>query len=356
MQTSQSLLIKNIITDAIKRGAVDLHLSVGNNPVLRLNGELVYLDNYKVITQEFMDTWTESLLNEQQKKCLYEDREVVLTHNFDKQLRFKINLYYQRGYLSSTLRYIPAIVPTIDSLGLNPILKDLSRTEKGLVIISGAFGSGRSTTIAAMIEEINQQQKKYIITIEDPIEYLFINKKSIIEQREIGRDVNSYSEAVKYFQEEDGDVLCLEEIDGPMVIPEVLEIAGGGALVLTTVSATSASNTVSRILNSFTSLDLSRVRDLLANSLFAVVCQKIVPKIGGGVEVIGEVMIVNDAIRSIIMSGNIAQIDNIIQTSRKEGMISFDNQLAKLVQARKIAISDAMDNTANKKLFENLIK
>ncbi|PJE58471.1 MAG: type IV pili twitching motility protein PilT, partial [Candidatus Portnoybacteria bacterium CG10_big_fil_rev_8_21_14_0_10_36_7] len=260
MSVGQELTIKNILTEAVKRGASDLHFSVGNNPILRIDDNLLSLDDQPVVTQEFMQELVDFLLVADQKKKLTTNREIVLAYNFDDNLRFKINIFYQRGVLSVSLRYIPFQVPTLQSLKLNPILTDLVKTKNGLIIVSGPFGSGRSTTIASLIEEINQTRKEYIITIEDPIEYIFTNHKSIIEQREVGLDTNSYEEALKYFEEEDGDILFLEEINKPEIIPAVLEIARGSSLVFSTISADSTSNTVARILDMFPDFDQERIR------------------------------------------------------------------------------------------------
>lgn len=336
-------------------GASDLHFSVGNKPVLRVNQDLVFLEDREIIVSEFMEGLISSWLDPQQKELLEKNREIIFTYDFDKELRFKINIFYQKGFLSATFRHIPSQVPTLDSLGVSPELKKLTTFKKGLILVSGPFGSGRSTTAASMVEEINTTRKEYIITIENPIEYIFTNNKSIVEQREVGKDTKSFEEALRYFQEEDGDVLFLEEMGDPKIVPLVLEIANGSSLVISTANADSASKAVSSILDNFTSLDQGRIRDLLSNSLKAVVCQKILPKIGGGVVVVQEIMVVNEAIRSIIASGNISQMDNVIQVSRKEGMISFNQSLADLVRARKVAMEDALAEAPDHKSLENLI-
>lgn len=348
--------IKDILAAAVTQGAADLHFSVGNPPIMRIGGQLTEMTGLEIITQEFMEGFIGILLNNEQKKQLEDRREIIIAFDFDRNLRFKVNVFYQRGFLSATLRYVPVKVPTISSLGISQIVKDLARLESGLVIVSGPFGSGRSTTAAAIIEEINQTQKKYIITIEDPIEYVFTNNKSIIEQRQVGRDTNSFVDALNYFEEENGDVLFVEEMEDPTVIPMVLEIARGGSLVITSSSASSASNTVARILDSFKSFDQERVRNLLSSSLRAVICQRILPKIGGGSVVVQEIMTVNNAIQSMIDSGNIAQIDDVIRTSRGEGMVPFDHGLADLVKNRVISRDDAVNNAINKKRIEDWIK
>ncbi len=356
MSVGKELTIKSILTDAVKRGASDLHFSVGNNPILRIYDQLISLDDQEIITQEFMQEFVDFLLDDYKKNKLLTNREIVLAYNFDNNLRFKINIFYQKGFLSVSLRYIPYQVPTLESLKLNSILSKLVKRKNGLIIVSGPFGSGRSTTIAALIEEINRSRKEYIITIEDPIEYVFTNNKSIIEQREVGVDTNSYEEALKYFEEEDGDVLFLERINKPEIIPAVLEIARGSSLVLSAVSADSASNTIAMILDMFPDYDQKRIRDLLSTSLQAVICQKIIPKIGGGVVVVQEILVTNEAVKSIILSGNISGLDNIIQTSRKEGMISFNYALSELVKSTQISREDALDNATDRKLLESLLR
>ncbi|OGY44138.1 MAG: hypothetical protein A3B89_03265 [Candidatus Buchananbacteria bacterium RIFCSPHIGHO2_02_FULL_40_13] len=356
MSVSQELSIKNILTEAVKRGASDLHFSVGSNPILRIDDKLILLSDQSLITSEYMGGLVDFLLDESKKKKLSSDREIVLARNFDRNLRFKVNIFYQKGFLSVSFRYIPSQVPTLESLKLNPILAELIKYKHGLIIVSGSFGSGRSTTVAALIEEINRQRREYIITIEDPIEYIFTNNQSIVEQREIGLDTNSFEEALKYFEEEDGDVLFLEEINKPAIIPMVLEIARGSSLVLTALSADSVANTVKRILDIFPAYDQERVRDLLATALKAVICQKVIPRIGGGLVIAQEILIVNDAVKSIIADGNIANLDNIVQTSRKEGMVSFNQALTELVRSRQISREDALTNAADRKILEDSLK
>ena len=356
MQANQTLLLKSILAEAVKFRAADLHFSVGNAPLLRIDDQLMPMEDQEVVNQDFMKDLVNLLLTDAQKDALKDCKELIFTYDFEKGLRFKVNIFYQQGFLSATFRYIAPQIPTIDSLGLDATVKKIAAIKKGLVIVSGNFGSGRSSTASAIIEEINQTRKEYIIAVEDPIEYIFVNKKSIIEQREVGKDTNSYADAINYFQEEDGDVLFLDQSDDSKVIPSILELARAGSLVITVMSADSASKTVSRILDSFQSFDQERIRNLLATSLRAILCQKLLPKSGGGLVVVQEIMMVNDAIKSIIASGNIAQLDTIIQTSRKENMVSFNQSLAELYENRRISLEDALENATDKKTFENLIQ
>lgn len=356
MDTSQGLLMKDILAEAIKMGASDLHFSVGNYPILRVGQELRYLENREIINQAFMEKLVEALLAPAQREQLQAKKEIVISYTFDKNLRFKVTIFFQRGFLSAALRYIPVKVPTLAELGIDGLIKKFAALKHGLVIFAGPFGSGRSSTAAALLEEINRSRKAYILTIEDPIEYVFSNNLSVVEQREIGRDVNSFEDALKYFQEEDGDVLFVEQLSQAQIIPLALDIASGNSLVITTMAADTAAKAVASILDSFTSFDQERIRNMLAGALKAVVCQKIIPKIGGGSKAICEIMLVTDTVKATIAKGSISQLDNIIQTSRREGMISFNQAFLEAVKNSEISAEDAIANAPDPASLEKLIR
>lgn len=349
MDTSQNLFLRQILTEGITFSASDWHFTVGHYPIIKVNGELRYLEDKGIITADFMEKMASNLLNAGQKEQLEKEKEIILTYNFDKNFRFKINLFHQKGFLSATFRYLPTQIPALAQLGLPAVIQGLTRLNRGLVIISGPFGSGRTSTAAAMIEEINLSRKKYIITIEDPIEYIYSNKKSVIEQREVGRDTNSALDALSYFQEESGDVLFLEQMNSASIVPSVLEIARGSALVITTMAADTCARTLTAVLDSFPAFDQERIRDLLSGALKAVVCQKLLPKIGGGIMPVCEILLVNDTVRSVIASGNLNQLDNIIATSRREGMVSFNQALSEALKANLITYEEAQENSPDPK-------
>lgn len=354
METTTNLLIKEILIESIKSNAFDIHFSVGNYPLIRvINNNLMFLEDKGIINQDFIEQMVSSMLTAKQKAILEKEKEIIFSYNFDKNLRFKVNIFYQKGFLSVTLRYIKSQIPSLEDLGLAD-LKFLSKLQRGLVVISGPFGSGRSSTAASLINEINKISKKYIITVEQPIEFIFVNDKSIIEQREVGKDANSFYNALTYFQEEGGDVLFVDRMNDPKIIPLILEIATS-SLVFTIVTANSAQAVISLIVDSFQSFDQERIRDMLANSLKAVICQKMIPKISGGVKVIYEYLPVNESVKATIQSGNLKQIDNIINTSKKIGMISLEQSLALAVKNGEIEIGEAMENAKNQKLLENLL-
>ncbi|MFA6593709.1 MAG: ATPase, T2SS/T4P/T4SS family [Candidatus Buchananbacteria bacterium] len=349
MDTGQDLFLKQILTEGITASASDWHFTVGHFPIIKVNGELHYLEDKGIITGEFMTKLAGTLLTPGQQEKLAKDREIILTYNFDKNLRFKINIFYQKSFLSATFRYIPMQIPALNQLGLPAAVKELVKLNRGLIIVSGAFGSGRTSTASSMIEEINISRKKYIITIEDPIEYIFANKNSVIEQREVGQDTKSFVDALSYFQEESGDVLFLEQLNSASIVPPVLEIARGSALVVTTMVADTCTRTLTAILDYFPAFDQERIRDLLSGALKAVVCQKLLPKIGGGIVPICEILLVNDTVRSTIASGNLNQLDNIIATSRREGMISFNQALNEAIKANLITYEEAQEHSPDSK-------
>lgn len=355
MESGQKILIKEILAEGIEMGASDLHFSVGNYPILRVGEDLRYLENREIITEKFMEDMVASLLTPVQQQKLNTNKDIVLSYLFDRNLRFKVTIFHQRGFLSAAMRYIPAKVPSLLELKLDGTIKKLTGLKNGLVVIAGSFGSGRSSTAAAMIEEINHSRKSYILTVEDPIEYVFNNDQSIIEQREVGVDANNFAEALKHFQEQDGDVLFLDELSGPEVIYSALSIASGNSLVITTMTADSAAKAISSILNSFSSIDEEKVRGMLADALKAVVCQKMLPKVGGGAMAVCEILLNNDSVKSTITSGKISQLSDVIKTSRQEGMVSFNQALASAVSKREISAEDALANSSDPQGLEKMI-
>jgi len=356
MESGQKILIKEILAEGIEMGASDLHFSVGNYPILRVGDDLRYLEKREIITEKFMEDMVASLLTPVQRQKLDANKDIVLSYLFDRNLRFKVTLFHQRGFLSAAMRYIPAKVPSLTELKLDGTIKKITGLKNGLVVIAGSFGSGRSSTAAAIIEEINHSRKAYILTVEDPIEYVFSNDQSIIEQREIGVDANNFAEALKHFQEQDDDVLFLDELSDPEVIYLALSIAASGnSLVISTMTADSAAKAVSSILNSFSSIDEEKARGMLADALKAVICQKILPKIGGGAMAVCEILLNNDSVKSTITSGKISQLSDLVKTSRQEGMVSFNQALAGAVSKREISAEDALVNSPDPQGLQKMI-
>ncbi|KKW02081.1 MAG: hypothetical protein A2898_00035 [Candidatus Kerfeldbacteria bacterium RIFCSPLOWO2_01_FULL_48_11] len=342
MKTGDELTLRRILETAAEHRASDLHLSVGNPPVLRIDTKLVPLSDFPELPVEFMNGILDVFLSPEQKQVLERDREIMVGYPFAHEGRFKIHLFFQRGSIAATLRYINDRVMTLQQLGLPPAVAQLTRSESGLVVVSGPFGSGRSTTLAGMITLINQTNQKYILTIERPIEHTFANDRSIIQQREVGRDTPSHMTALSTLSEEDVNVVMISDLDEPDVIRAAVDLALSGRLVLGAMDTDSSVQTVEKILSSYPSADRFMAQSRLSEGLAGVVCQRLVPRMGGGNLLVAEILLSNSAVRSVIRSGTIDQLDNVIQTSRAQGMESADHTLAQLVKTGEVKIDDAL--------------
>lgn len=342
MALGQQIIVEQLLTRVAEYRASDLHLTIGSNPVLRLDGKLVTLTDEQVVTPELMESALEQLLTREQRQQLENNRSLVFTYALGTKARFKVNVFYQKGYPSLSLRYINAHIRTIPELGLPAVVEGLARLQKGLVIVAGSFGSGRSATLAALIETVNRERAEHIVTIEQPIEHLFENKKSIVEQREVGRDAVSFEQALENLFQEDVNVVMVSELQSSSVIASVLQVAESSRLIFTTMNTDSAIKTIEKILTSFPAAEQQQVQIQLSEVLQGIVVQTLVPKIGGGITVVAEVLTVTPAIRAVIRDGAFQQIQTILQTSREEGMVPLDRALADRVKAGEVTMEEAL--------------
>lgn len=339
--TNLSPQMKKLLEIAIKREASDLHLTVGVPPTLRVDGRLVAVPEESVLTIETAEKLVESLMTDEQIERLKLKKELDFSFGYDKT-RFRTNVFYQKGNLTASLRLIPSEIKSISELGLPPVLEKFTVHSQGFVIITGPTGHGKSTSLAALIEEINKSRSEHIITIEDPIEYVFEHKKSIISQREVGSDTNSFARALRSALREDPNVILVGEMRDLESIEAALTLAETGHLVFTTLHTNSAAQTTDRIIDVFPPHQQQQVRLQLANVLLGVVSQRLLPRTPGGRIVACEIMIANSAVRNLIREGKTHQLDNIIRTSASEGMISLDKVLAELVSKGEVNIDDAL--------------
>jgi twitching motility protein PilT len=356
MALGQQINVERILTRVAEYKASDLHLTVGSPPVLRVDGKLVTLSDEDVITPEFMDSIIEQITNEEQRAVLERERGVLFTFDFGNKARFKVNVFYQRGFPSASLRYIPAETKSTQELGLPPVVETFAKCKKGLVIISGSFGSGRTATLAALVNSINRDRAEHIVTIENPVEYQFVNNKSIIEQREVGHDVPSFDLALKNLYQEDVNVVMISDLETPVVIEQALKVAESGRLVLTSMNTETSLQTVEKIVSSFPPDEQEQIRVLLSETLQGIVAQRLLPRIGGGTVVIAEVLTVTPAIRSVIRDGAIYQIQTILQTSREEGMVAFDRALADRVKTGEVLEDEAMKYAIDQNTFKLMLR
>ncbi|MFH0853739.1 MAG: PilT/PilU family type 4a pilus ATPase [bacterium] len=349
MPSADSITIQKILATAAEYGASDIHLIPGNPPILRVDGKLAPLESEAMITPDVMEALEELMLNPDQQNELAKNKELITATSLENHSRFKVSFFYQKGLLSASLRMIPLQLRNLKELGLPAIVEKFADLSKGLVLITGPFGSGRTATLAALISEINRRRAVHIITIEQPIEHIFVNEKSIIEQREVGRDTNSYEQALTTASREDVDVIMVSEMDSAAVVRSIMTVTETNRLVLSTMNTDSVMKTIEKIIDSYPVEEEEQVRRSIAENLQGIVSQRLLPRVGGGRIIVAEIMIPNDAVRSVIREGQIFQLNSILQTSREEGMISLDRYLAELVRTGEILMDDAMVHAVDRR-------
>ncbi len=342
MIEEKKLSIDEIAKDAIERRASDIHLTAGLPPVIRVDGKLMPLLGYPTMTPKDCQNLIYSFMNEKQKRNFEEKKELDFSFGIRNVGRFRVNVFYQRGTVAAALRRIPYEIKSMEELGLIPKVKDLCHLSMGLVLVTGPTGSGKTTTLASMIDYINTNFPHHIITIEDPVEYLFTNKKSVVAQREVGTDTDSFALALKYALREDPDVILVGEMRDLETIRAALTAAETGHLVFGTLHTNTAVQTINRIINVFPMEEQDQVRTELSFVLQGVISQRLLPKIGGGRILIHEVMIPNTAIRNLIRENKIHQIYGIMQTGQAEtGMQTMNQSLLKALKNKLITVEDA---------------
>lgn len=333
--------LRNLLITTAKENASDLHLAVGRRPTLRVDGVLVPLQKEPVLTPEAAAGIVEAMLTPEQKEKFLQHRQIDFAYGFEDKARFRVNAYYQRGYVAAALRLIPARIRTIEELNLPPILHDFSKLSQGFILVVGPAGHGKSTALAAVLDEINHTRADHIITIEDPIEYLFTQDRGIISQREVGTDVPTFHAGLRTVLRQDPDVIMIGEMRDPISIATAMTAAETGHLVFSTLHTNSASQTIDRIIDSFPAEQQGQVISQLAATLVAIVSLRLLPRTSGGRIPATEIMIVNPAIRNLIRERKSYQIDLVIETSLQEGMITLNRSLANLVKNKEVSLENA---------------
>lgn len=354
MAEAMTTQMKQLLDTAIEKGASDLHITVGLAPTIRIDGKLFPLTDAGVITPEVAQRLLLSIMTSEQAERLQQRRELDFSFGYQK-MRFRANAFYQKGNVSAALRLIPVAIKSMEELGVPPILERFAEPSQGFVIITGPTGHGKSTTLAALVQSINAKRAEHIITIEDPIEYVFEHNKSMIVQREVGSDTNSFSRALRSALREDPNVVLVGEMRDLETIEAALTLAETGHLVFTTLHTNSAAQTADRIIDVFPPHQQQQVRMQLANVLLGVVSQRLLPRVQGGRVLATEIMIANSAVRNTIREGKTHQLPNIIQTSASEGMISLDKVLAELVSRGEITIDTALAWAIDPKAFKMMV-
>ncbi len=338
----------HIFEKAIKdKNVSDIHLMAGYKPFFRINGELFPLSEEETIDAQMTQKFAFLLMSEEQKEKFLKEKDIDFSFNFKENIRFRINIFFQRGNISLALRLIQNKIRTIKELNLPSVLHRFTQCQQGFVLITGASSQGKSTTLAALIDEINHTRKEHIITIEDPIEYIFVPDKSIIEQREVHADTISFRRALRATLREDPNVIMVGELRDLESISTALTAAETGHLVFATLHTNSADQTIHRIVDVFPAVHQNQIRSQLAGSLFGIVAQRLVPSLGGGFLPACEVMFNNSAISNLIRENKIHEIPAIIETSAQAGMIPLNKSLAELVKTKKISKETAINYSLN---------
>lgn len=345
-----------LLSKVVKEGASDLHIAVGRPPTIRIDGALVSIPKEDIITPETARDFIFSLLDENRKERFLQEKEMDISYNFRDRARFRINIYHQRGFMGAALRLIPSKISTFKELNLPPSLEELAKTQQGFFLVVGPTGHGKSTTLAAFIDYMNHTRTDHIITIEDPIEYLFTSDKSIIDQREVGIDTSDFHRALKSMFREDVDIAMVGEMRDAETIATAVTAAETGHFILSTLHTNSASQTIDRIIDSFPSNQQGQIKAQLSSTLIGILSQRLIPRIKGGLIPAVEIMIANPAIRNLIREDKTHELDFVIDTGLDQGMISLNRSLINLVRKGEIDMENAVAYSPNPKEFHTLWK
>ncbi len=346
--------LRELLELMAERRASDLHLTVGSAPRLRIDGRLQSLDS-DMLTPEQTKKLAYSIMNEKQRKRFEETWELDLSFGIENLSRFRCNVFVQRGNVAIAIRQIPFNIPTFDELGIPKVVADLADQPRGLCLITGPTGSGKSTTLAALIDRINREHYSHIITVEDPIEYLHRHQSSIVNQREVNTDTISFASALKYALREDPDVVLVGEMRDLETVEAALSISETGHLAFATLHTNSAAESINRIIDVFPVNQQEQVRVALSFVLQAIVSQQLIPKIGGGRVMAMEILMCTPAIRATIRDDKIHQIYSLIQAGQKYGMRTMNQSLAELYLQRKVTYGDAVARSSNPQELDDII-
>jgi twitching motility protein PilT len=350
------ITLHQLLKASVKQGASDIHIVAGSPPVLRVEGRIVRVKSADLTPDQTRQVCY-SILTDAQKSRFEATKELDFSFGIKGMARFRVNLFFQRGAVSGVFRRIPLEVPEIDSLGLPKIVGDFVNYPTGLVLITGPTGSGKSTTIAALIDKINRERRGHIITLEDPIEYVHPHRTSIVNQREVGVDTVSYRSALKHVLRQDPDVCMMGELRDLETIDAALNICETGHLVFATLHTNSAISTITRIVNVFPADQQERVRTQLSLTLNATISQRLIPASKGGVAVALEILILNSSIRNLIRENKLHQVYGMMQIGQdKTGMVTLNQSLLQLVLRRRIDVRTAFMYSSDPEELDKLLK
>ena len=339
-----------------KQGASDLHLSAEQLPILRIDGRLYPITEEKKLSEQDMEEMAKVILNEEQYRRLQKEKQIDFSIDLKGKARFRVNIYFQRGRISAAFRMIPSNVRTLEELNLPPTLYELTKPSQGFVLVTGPCGHGKSTTLAALIDYINHSRQDHIITIEDPIEYLFKPDMCIIDQREIFQDATDFPTALRAVFREDADVVMVGEMRDLETIGTAITAAETGHLIFATLHTNDAAQTIDRMVDVFPAHQQNQIRMQLAQSLLGIISQRLVNRVSGGRVPAVEILFNNNAVSNLIREGKTHQINLVIETSKEQGMVSLNRSLADLVKQGIISFEEAQVYSPNLQELKTLLR
>ncbi len=347
--------IQDLMDQLVALEGSDIHLIVGSPPVLRVDGNILAVEGAGPLTQEEAEGLIFPLMTQEQKDYVAVNKELDFGYQFQDKGRFRVNVYHSKGSIAAAMRLIPSRIKTLEELQLPSILADFAQYPQGLVLLTGPTGEGKSTTLAALIDLINTSRADHIVTIEDPVEFVYTPKRSIITQRELNHDTNSWEIALRSVLREDPDVVLIGEMRDYETIASAITIAETGHLVFATLHTSTAAETIDRIIDVFPAYQQGQVRQQLAATIKVVASQRLLPAVNGKRVAAFEIMVANAAIRNLIREAKTHQIDTVIQTSAEMGMTLFENNLQSLVQRGAISVETALERAFRQQEMQRLL-
>lgn len=352
----KEIRIETLLEEVIKKKASDLHLQVGLAPMLRIDGSLTPVPGAPVLNEELVESLVFAILDDEQKQILLKDKEFDFSFAFGDLGRFRVNAFHERGNIAAALRLIPNEILTTDQLGLPKVVQGFADYPRGLVLVTGPTGSGKSTTLAALVDKINTERAAHIVTIEDPIEFTHKSKKSVIVQREVHYDTYSFSAALRSSLRQDPDVVLIGEMRDLETIAAAITIAETGHLVFATLHTNSAAQSIDRMIDVFPPHQQPQIRAQLSNILMAICSQRLIPAIGGGRMAAAEILVATPAVRNIVREGKSHQLDAVIQTGAEHGMQSMDKTLVSLIHSGTITYDEARNFAVDLQELDRLMR
>jgi len=355
MSTTDTLTMNRILNAVAERQATDIHFVVGNHPFLRIKGALQPLEEEELITPETMAGIVNFFVPEEQLEVVGQKKELKFIYDWLGKARFRVHIFQQKGHFSVSLKIIGQQIKPLAELGLPKIVESFIAEPKGLIFIAGPFNSGRSTTLNSMIQAINQTRAEHILYLEEPIEYLFVNSKSVIEQRQVGLDVKSFTDGLISAKDEDVDVVAVAKVDSPQSLELLLELAESGRLVIAILDYDTTVSALDGLVSEFSDAKVSWARNVLADFLVGLIVQRLVKTVDGEMALAAEILTASSSAQALIKEGRLNQLESIIQTSKAEGMVSLDRSLADLAKNGRITSEEAVKNAINPKTVKTLL-